>query len=72
MRGVPAIDASGIHAFNDVINNLEKRGVRLVISHANEQPLQVFRKSGIYKKIGAENFCPNIEAALERAEELAK
>ncbi len=72
MRGVPAIDASGIHAFNDVIGNLEKKGVRLVVSHANEQPLQVFRKSGIYKKIGAENFCPNIETALERAEELTK
>ncbi len=72
MRSVPAIDASGIHAFNDVISSLEKKGVKLVVSHANEQPLQVFKKSGIYNKIGAENFCSNIEAALSRAEELAK
>ena len=72
MRSVPAIDASGIHAFNDVISSLEKKGVKLVISHANEQPLQVFKKSGIYNKIGAENFCPNIETALSRAEELTK
>ena len=72
MRSVPAIDASGIHAFNDVISSLEKKGVKLVISHANEQPLQVFKKSGIYNKIGTENFCPNIESALSRAEELAK
>lgn len=72
MRSVPAIDASGIHAFDDVIGSLEKKGVKLVISHANEQPLQVFKKSGIYKKIGTENFCPNIETALSRAEELAK
>ncbi|MBR0535612.1 MAG: sulfate permease [Clostridia bacterium] len=72
MRSVPAIDASGLHAFEDIIKNLEKKGITLVISHANEQPLQVFKKSGLYNKIGAENFCPNIESALSRAEELAK
>ena len=72
MRSVPAIDASGLHAFEDIIKNLEKKGITLVISHANEQPLQVFKKSGLYNKIGAENFCPNIGAALERAEEIAR
>ena len=56
----------------DIIKNLEKKGITLVISHANEQPLQVFKKSGLYNKIGAENFCPNIESALERAEKIAR
>ncbi len=72
MRSVPAIDASGLHAFEDIIKNLEKKGITLVISHANEQPLQVFKKSGLYNKIGTENFCPNIGAALERAEEIVR
>jgi SulP family sulfate permease len=72
MRSVPAIDASGIHAFEDVVENLEKKGIKLIISHVNEQPLQSFKKSGLYNKIGAENFCSNITEALKRAEELAK
>lgn len=71
MRSVPAIDATGIHAFESLIERFEKKGKRLVISHANEQPLKVMKKSGIYKKIGKENFCPNIDAALKRAEEIA-
>ena len=72
MRSVPAIDATGIHAFEDIVESLEKKGIKLVVSHANEQPLKTMKKSGIYKKIGAENFCSNIEAALKRAEELTE
>jgi SulP family sulfate permease len=37
------------------------------MSHVNEQPMKVFQKSGMYDEIGAENFCENIDAALERA-----
>lgn len=72
MRSVPAIDATGIHAFEDIIERLEKKNVKLIISHANEQPIKTFKKSGVYKKIGAENFCTNIEAALQRAKELTE
>ena len=32
--------------------------------------MSVFRKSGLYEQVGAENFAPNIDAALERAAEL--
>lgn len=72
MRSVPAIDATGLHAFEDIIESLEKKNIKLVISHANEQPIKTFKKSGVYKKIGAENFCANIEAALQRAKELTE
>ena len=72
MRSVPAIDATGLHAFEDILRSLEKRNVKLVVSHANEQPVKTLKKSGMYKKIGAENFCPNIEKALERAKELTE
>ncbi len=72
MRSVPAIDASGVHAFEGVISSLEKNGVQLIISHVNEQPLKVLKKSGLYNKIGAENFCTNINEALKRAEIIMK
>ena len=70
MRSVPAIDATGIHALENILDNFEKKGKTIIISHANEQPLKVLKKSGLYKKIGKENFCPNIDAALLRAEKV--
>ncbi len=72
MRSVPAIDATGIHAFETILDSLDKKGIKLVVSHLNEQPLKILKKSGIYKRIGAENFCPHIDNALKRAEELVK
>ncbi len=72
MRSVPTIDATGLHAFEDVLETLEKKKVQLIISHTNEQPLGALKKSGLYKKIGAENFCPNIEKALERAKQITE
>ena len=70
MRSVPAIDATGIHAFETILDSLDKKGIRLVVSHLNEQPLKILKKSGVYKRIGAENFCSHIDDALKRAEEL--
>lgn len=70
MRSVPAIDATGIHALENILDNFEKKGKTIIISHANEQPLKVLKKSGLYKRIGKENFCPNIDAALLRAEKV--
>lgn len=72
MRSVPAIDATGIHAFETILESLDKKEIKLVVSHLNEQPLKILKKSGIYKRIGAENFCPHIDIALKRAEELVK
>lgn len=70
MRSVPAIDATGIHALENILDNFEKKGKTIIISHANEQPLKVLKKSGLYKKIGKENFCRNIDEALIRAGEI--
>ncbi len=72
MRSVPAIDATGIHTFENILESLEKQNKTLIVSHANEQPMKIFKKSGLYKRIEKENFCPNIDSALKRAEELIK
>jgi SulP family sulfate permease len=42
----------------------------MIVSHVNEQPLKAMKKSGFYKLVGKENFCPNIDAALERAKNI--
>lgn len=72
MRSVPAIDATGIHAFETILKVCRKKGVTLVMSHVNEQPMKVFLKSGMVEQIGEENFCPNIDAALERAKAITE
>ena len=48
----------------------EARGITVVFSHVNEQPMKVMDKAGFTKRVGKENFQPNISAALKRAEEV--
>ena len=48
----------------------DKKGVTLILSHVNPQPMKVMKKSGFFESVGEENFCPNIDAALARGEEL--
>lgn len=70
MRGVSAIDATAMNSLEMLYKKCKKQGVSLVLSHVNEQPLHAMKKSGFYEKIGAENFCPHIDDALKRAEEI--
>jgi len=71
MRSVPAIDATGIHSLETIVKTCRKKGIVLIMSHVNEQPMKVLTKSGLRTEIGEENFCPNIDAALARAESIA-
>lgn len=71
MRSVNAMDATAMHNFEALLKTCKKKNVHLILSHVNEQPMQVMQKSGFYAAVGAENFCEHIDAALKRAEELA-
>ena len=70
MRSVPAIDSTAMNALQDLICVCESKGITVVFSHVNEQPMKVMQKSGFVEVVGEENFCPNILAALKRAEEI--
>ena len=70
MRSVPAVDASAMHSLQGLADRAEKKGIKLVFSHVNEQPLSVMKKDGFYERIGAENFKSDIVEALNYAEEL--
>ncbi len=72
MRSVPAIDATGIHSFESIIKTCRQKNITLIMSHVNSQPMKVLKKSGMYKDIGKENICENIDKALERASEILK
>ncbi|MEE1043443.1 MAG: SulP family inorganic anion transporter, partial [Clostridia bacterium] len=70
MRGVPALDATALSCLDEIYTKMKKKNVTLILSHVNEQPMSVMQKAGFDTKIGVENFCPHIDDALKRAEEL--
>jgi len=68
MKSVPSIDASAMRTLNDLLVRAESRGIKLVFSHVNEQPLKVMKKDGFYNRVGEANFLPDINSAIEFAE----
>lgn len=68
MRSVSAIDATAMRNLEILFDDCSNRGVKLIMSHVNEQPMKVIQKSGFYKKVGEENFCAHIDDALARAQ----
>jgi SulP family sulfate permease len=72
MRSVSAIDATAMRNLELLLDDCNNRGVKLILSHVNEQPLKVIQKAGFYEKAGAENFCAHIDDALARAEQVVK
>ena len=70
MRSVPALDSTAMNALQNLVKICESKGISLVFSHVNEQPMRVMKKAGFIELVGEENFHPNISAALKRAEEV--
>ena len=71
MRNIPSLDASAMQAMNSVYMICKKNNIKLLFSHANEQPLSVMKKSGFYDKVGADCFLQNIDEALSYAQTLS-
>lgn len=72
LRNMTALDATGLKALEDAADRLKKSGRHALFCGAREQPAQLMRASGFAKHIGAHNMCPNIDAALMRAEEIRR
>lgn len=72
MRSVPAMDANVMRSLNALADRVHKKGIELVFSHVNEQPLSVMKKDGFYERLGSSHFQKDIVSALEYAEGLLK
>lgn len=72
MRSVSTIDATAMNALEELYRRCSSRGIVLVFSHVNKQPMQVMKRSGLYKRVGPENFCSHIDEALAHATRIAK
>ena len=65
-----AMDATGLNALEDLYERLQHKRKYLVLSAPHTQPLMVMEKAGFLDRIGRENVCPHVEAALARAREI--
>lgn len=70
MRGVPAMDATALDTLRTLQNKLAHKHISLIFSHVLEQPMSVMEKAGFTSSIPEQDFCANIDCALERASQL--
>jgi len=70
MRNVPAMDASGLHAFRIAVQKLRRDGVKIFLTAVQPQPMKVMFESGLVDWLGIEKFCPDLDDALARARHL--
>lgn len=70
MRYVPFIDQTGLHNLESLFSRSKKEGITIVLSGVNKNVLDTLNKSGLAEKIGKENICSNITAAIERSKEI--
>src|SRR5678815_6077459 len=69
-RKVIAMDATGLNALEDLYERLQRKGKSLVLSAPHTHPLLVMERAGFIDRLGRENVCPHIDAALDRAREI--
>ena len=72
MRNVPAIDSTGVEELKNIVKRCEKRDIKVIFSHVNEQPMRAMTKAGFTERVGKDNFCDHIDTALLRAEALER
>lgn len=67
MRTVPVMDVTALYFMEQTLEKCKKDNITLIFSHVQEQPYGVMKRTGFVEKVGFDNFCENIDAALERA-----
>lgn len=72
VRKVLAIDATGLQALEDLRAKLHAKGKHLILSAPHTQPLAAMENAGFIDRLGRENVCPHIAAALARAREILR
>jgi SulP family sulfate permease len=67
LRNMTAIDATGLHAFEQLADRLKKSGRTLLLCGALPQPATMLHRADFVEHVGEDNILPDINAALERA-----
>ena len=67
MRSVPAIDVTAMNAMEELYFKCSEKGIKVIFSHVNDQPMRVMDKAGFIEKVGRQNFCEHIDSAIALA-----
>ena len=70
LRNMTAIDATGLFALEELAKQLHATKRTLILCGAREQPRQLIHQAEFEEVIGRENFCDNVQEALQRAQEV--
>jgi SulP family sulfate permease len=70
LRNMTAIDGSGIHAIESFARRLHESGRTMLLCGAMQQPSKLLQGARFLDRVGRENIMPNIQAALDRAQEI--
>jgi SulP family sulfate permease len=71
MKRVLALDATGLNRLEDFHHDLQRRGTQLIIAGVHTQPFMALSRGGFVEELGEDNFCGNMDLALDRASRLA-
>ena len=70
LRNMTALDSTGLQALERLALEVRASGRTLLLCGAREQPARLMRQASFARHVGAENICPHVTAALERAHEI--
>lgn len=70
MSNTHVLDISAIRIFAQLITNLKSRGITVILSHINKQPMKAISKFGVVEIVGSDNITDSIDAALERVKNI--
>ena len=67
LKRVPFMDITGLTALEEAVQNLKRRGVRVVLCEANARVHGKLERAGILGLLGEGGYAPSLAKALERA-----
>jgi SulP family sulfate permease len=72
MKGVPAVDSTGITALVSFVSQCRARKIRLIIAELQDRPRRSLEKAGLIPDLGAENIFDTFDEAVAVASEEAQ
>ena len=66
LRWVPFIDITGLQTLEEVVKDLQRRKVRVMLTGANARVTAKLEKAGILELLGRDNFCTDLPHALSQ------
>lgn len=70
LRHMTALDATGLHALEEIARKLRESGRSLIVCGAPPQPARLMRRSEFERHVGSANVCGDVVSALARAKEI--